>query len=98
MSADIYLVAFAFVLALVGLKRWRGNRLPLPPGPKGYPIVGNLFDMPSDHQWVKYYDWSKKYNSDIIYLNVLGSPIVVLNSYKAANDLLGVRSSLYSDR
>lgn len=37
-------------------------------------------------------------DSDIIYLNVLGSPIVVLNSYKAANDLLGVRSTLYSDR
>ncbi|KDQ25158.1 hypothetical protein PLEOSDRAFT_1057573 [Pleurotus ostreatus PC15] len=54
--------------------------------------------MPSEHQWVKYHEWSKKYNSDIIYLNVLGNPIVVLNSYKAANDLLGVRSTLYSDR
>lgn len=36
--------------------------------------------------------------SDIIYVNVLGSPIVVLNSYKAVNDLLSVRSLLYSDR
>ncbi|KAJ8690937.1 hypothetical protein PTI98_010555 [Pleurotus ostreatus] len=98
MSTDIYLIAFALLLALAGLKRWRSNRLPLPPGPRGYPIIGNLLDMPSEHQWVKYHEWSKKYNSDIIYLNVLGSPIVVLNSYKAANDLLGVRSALYSDR
>ena len=37
-------------------------------------------------------------DSDIIYLNVLGSPIVVLNSYEAANDLLSRRSSIYSDR
>ncbi|KAF9495887.1 cytochrome P450 [Pleurotus eryngii] len=98
MSTDIYLIAFALALALAGLKRWRSNGLPLPPGPRGYPIIGNLLDMPSEHQWVKYHEWSKKYNSDVIYLNVLGSPIVVLNSYKAANDLLGVRSTLYSDR
>ncbi len=37
-------------------------------------------------------------DSDIIYLNVIGSPIIVLNSYKAANDLLSVCSLLYSDR
>lgn len=62
MSTDIYLIAFAIVLALAGLKRWRSNRLPLPPGPRGYPIIGNLLDMPSEHQWVKYHEWSKKYS------------------------------------
>ncbi|KAL4260095.1 cytochrome P450 monooxygenase, partial [Pleurotus pulmonarius] len=96
--SDILSVSFALVLALIGLKRWSRDRLPFPPGPSGYPIVGNLFDIPSELQCEKYFEWSKKYNSDIIYLNVLGSPIVVLNSYKAVNDLLSARSSLYSDR
>ncbi|KAG9218442.1 hypothetical protein CCMSSC00406_0007957 [Pleurotus cornucopiae] len=98
MLSDYHLISFALVLALVGLKRWRRTRLPFPPGPSGYPIIGNLFDMPSELQWAKYLEWSKRYNSDAIYLDVIGSPIIVLNSYKAANDLLSVRSLLYSDR
>ncbi|KAF9488920.1 cytochrome P450 [Pleurotus eryngii] len=97
MWLDIYIVACSALLSLAGWYRWRRARLPLPPGPKGYPIVGNLFDIPSHSQWVKYLEWSKAYDSDIIYVNVLGSPIVVLNSYKAVNDLLSVRSLLYSD-
>ncbi|KAL4261036.1 cytochrome P450 family protein [Pleurotus pulmonarius] len=97
MLSDYYLIFLALLFALVGLQRWRKTRFPLPPGPSGYPIVGNLFDMPSEHHWVKYLHWSKEYKSDIIYLRVLGRPIIVLNSYKAANDLLDARSSLYSD-
>lgn len=98
MLADIYLITLALLSSFTCWYRWCRRRLPLPPGPKGYPIVGNLFDMPHDLQWEKYFDWSKKYNSDIIYLSVFGAPIVVLNSYEAANDLLSGRSLLYSDR
>lgn len=35
---------------------------------------------------------------DVVYLSVLGRPIIVLNSQKAAADLLGRRASNYSDR
>ena len=35
---------------------------------------------------------------DVFYMKVLGSPIVVLNSEKAARDLLEKRSSIYNDR
>ena len=37
------------------------NGLPLPPGPKGYPLIGNLFDMPVDKSWVVYDEWRKTY-------------------------------------
>jgi hypothetical protein len=37
------------------------NGLPLPPGPKGYPLIGNLFDMPVYKPWVVYDEWRKTY-------------------------------------
>ena len=37
------------------------KRLPLPPGPKGYPIIGNLLDMPKVMPWKAFGEWAKKY-------------------------------------
>ncbi|KAJ7483530.1 cytochrome P450 [Mycena latifolia] len=80
--------------------RWKRNRsrLPLPPGPKKLPLVGNLFDMPTERQWEAYHSWSKEFNSDIIHLDVAGTSIVVLSTMEAVRDLFDKRSSLYSDR
>ncbi|KAJ7230253.1 cytochrome P450 [Mycena pura] len=80
--------------------RWKRNRtrLPLPPGPKKLPLVGNLFDMPPDRQWESYHRWSQEFDSDIIHLDVAGTSIVVLSSMEAARELFERRSSLYSDR
>lgn len=36
--------------------------------------------------------------SDIIFLRVLGKPILIINSLLAATDLLGKRGAIYSDR
>ncbi|KAF7368440.1 Cytochrome P450 [Mycena venus] len=35
--------------------------LPLPPGPKKLPIVGNLFDVPADRPWEAYQQWNKDF-------------------------------------
>jgi len=32
----------------------------LPPGPRGYPIIGNLLELRSE-QWLKFTEWRKKY-------------------------------------
>ncbi|KDR79209.1 hypothetical protein GALMADRAFT_137092 [Galerina marginata CBS 339.88] len=73
------------------------NGLPLPPGPKGLPFIGNLFDMPIDKPWLVYDEWFKVYG-DMVYFEVLGQPFLVLGSLRRTNDLFEKRSSTYSDR
>ena len=68
-------VLFFSVMLLRQLKNGRDsnpNGLLLPPGPKGYPLIGNLFDMPADKPWVVYDEWRKTYGkTSIINLNSL---------------------------
>ena len=60
--------------------------LPLPPGPKGYPLIGNFFEAPIITPWLVYEKWCKTYGEHfkIIwlfrpkYLNILGD-IVYFN-------------------
>jgi hypothetical protein len=58
------LVAFVsiyFLLVIQDRRRRRG--LPYPPGPRSWPIVGNLLDVPSRRPWVAYVEMSKKYGA-----------------------------------
>ncbi|KAJ7800174.1 cytochrome P450 [Mycena olivaceomarginata] len=74
------------------------SRLPLPPGPKTLPLVGNLFNMPVSEEWKTYRIWSAEFDSDIIHLNVAGKSIIILSSIEATSHLMVQRSSIYSDR
>ncbi|CAL1710835.1 unnamed protein product [Somion occarium] len=85
---------FAFFL---WLRRSVKGRLPLPPGPKGYPFIGNMLDMPTVTPWKVFQEWCKVYG-DVIYLDLPGRPTIVLGSVKVAVELLEKRSSIYSDR
>jgi len=44
-SPWVVLLAIAASLLLVH-RKLRNDRLPYPPGPKGYPVIGNVFDIP----------------------------------------------------
>ncbi|KAJ6503785.1 cytochrome P450 [Mycena sanguinolenta] len=92
-------IPVALGLVLYGLYL-RGNhsRLPLPPGPKKRPLVGNVWDIPPTRPWETYMAWSKDYNTDILHLDLAGTSLIVLTSSKAAEDLLDKRSAIYSDR
>ncbi|KAJ7300689.1 cytochrome P450 [Mycena albidolilacea] len=97
-SPSTVLCILILAASLYALVSRTSRRLPLPPGPPQLPLFGNVFDVPSTSQWKTYAQWSKKYNSDIIYLNLAGTSVIVLSSLEATDDLLEKRSSIYSDR
>ncbi|KAJ7222133.1 cytochrome P450 [Mycena pura] len=75
------------------------HKLPLPPGPQPRVIVGNLQDLPTGgREWDGYAALAQRFKSDIIYLRVLGTSILSLNSYHVANELLNQRGAVWSDR
>ena len=41
-------VLLAVVVSFLVYTRRRTSALPYPPGPKGYPLIGNAFDIPRD--------------------------------------------------
>ncbi|KAL1881853.1 hypothetical protein Daus18300_000906 [Diaporthe australafricana] len=88
---------FNHLLALLTTNSPKSRPLPLPPGPPGLPVIGNVHQNPKSHAWLQWHQWSKQYGP-IIYLNMLGQPIIVLHSAKAAQDLFARRGAIYSDR
>ncbi|KAJ7189269.1 cytochrome P450 [Mycena filopes] len=95
-SGYLYLCLSTVALALIIGFRAAHPRLPLPPGPRKLPLLGNLLDFRFD--WNVFAELSQKYGSDILHFNLAGKSLVVLSSWTAADDLLERRSSIYSDR
>ncbi|KAI0354238.1 CyP450 monooxygenase [Trametes cingulata] len=96
--ADPTLELVAVLLALVVLRviqSW--SRRPLPPGPRGLPLVGNAYDIPQKKSWLVYRDLAAQYG-DVVALHAFGQTLVIVSSVKAAVDLLEKRSAIYSDR
>jgi hypothetical protein len=73
------------------------NNTPVPPGPKRYPIIGSLLSFPQGRWYETFTHWQKKYG-DIIYMNILGTPMLVVNSLDTARDLMEKRGHIYSGR
>ena len=78
---------------------FRKRRLPLPPGPKGLLIIGNVADLPPKEglewqHWFKHKDLYGPLSS----VTVFGQTIILLHDLKAAVELLDNRGARYSSR
>ncbi|PBK95956.1 cytochrome P450 [Armillaria gallica] len=69
----------------------------LPPGPRGLPFIGNVFDMPADKPWLTFERWGETYG-DVCSVTVFGKTFIILNSFETAVDLLDKRGSVNSGR
>jgi cytochrome P450 len=76
----------AFCLVQI-LQRRRSNSLPLPPGPSGWPLLGNLLEHPLERAWETYAKWAEQYGS-IFSLSILGQRLVIVNDVETAIGVL----------
>ncbi|KAF9783497.1 cytochrome P450 [Thelephora terrestris] len=80
-------------------KKRSKNTLSYPPGPKAYPLIGNLLDFPlSVPFWEGLASLSKQYETDVLRLKLPGMEMVVLNTSETISELLDQRSAIYSDK
>ncbi|KAI0938473.1 hypothetical protein AcV5_000150 [Taiwanofungus camphoratus] len=94
-ALDVVVVVLSVVVLIRVSKRRRSGSLP--PGPKGWPLIGNVLDMPASHEWRTFAQWGERWG-DIVSVTLLGQPMVILNSPKLAVEMLERKSSIYSDR
>ncbi|TFY60461.1 hypothetical protein EVG20_g7406 [Dentipellis fragilis] len=93
---DFVVAVICLFLAFVvrgSVQRRRGY----PPGPLGWPIIGNALQLPSRKHWLKFDEWSKKYG-DVFQFSSLGEKTIVLGSAAAVSELFDTRGEAYSDR
>ncbi|KAF1954731.1 O-methylsterigmatocystin oxidoreductase [Byssothecium circinans] len=89
------------VLILYAISRYLQlkNARPLPPGPKGVPLLGNVNDMPKPgmlecHHWLQHKDLYGPISS----VTVLGQTFVIVNDPSIAFELMKDRSAIHSSR
>ncbi|KAL1941769.1 hypothetical protein VTO73DRAFT_6769 [Trametes versicolor] len=94
---SLWVVLLPAVLVICAVHYWKSPRSRLPPGPRPLPFIGNVLDMPKRYAGTDFGALTNKYG-DMVYMNVLGQPMLILGSHDIALDLLEKRSALYSDR
>jgi len=90
-------VAFLLVTLVIGRRSHENRSQSLPPGPPPKPFIGNYLDVPKKEVWKKFSQWKELYGN-LVYVNILGNKILVLNDMESMRELLEKRSQKYSDR
>ncbi|XP_077997866.1 cytochrome P450 2J6-like [Glandiceps talaboti] len=97
---DLRTILLAGIIFLVTY--WLFNRLTtkrrnLPPGPRGLPLLGNVFSMANATPFCNFRDMAAKYG-DVFMLRIGSQLFVVLNSYDTIRKALVDRADDFVDR
>nr|GAT46949.1 cytochrome P450 [Mycena chlorophos] len=69
----------------------------LPPGPWPKPLIGNLLDISFHDPWATFEHWKACFGN-VVYVEILGNKLVLLNSLQAVTDLFEKQGVIYSHR
>ncbi|KAH9162719.1 cytochrome P450 [Lactarius sanguifluus] len=100
MSLTVQAINVALAVVALWLLKKVTEKKPLGrpiPGPKGWPIIGNLLDVPTELEYQVFSRWQKKYG-DLIQMTILGQPTIIINSPQLAVNMLNKKSAIYSSR
>jgi Cytochrome P450 len=67
------------------------------PGPKNYPLVGRVHDLPVEYMWLKFKEWADTYGP-IYYTSMFGSEFIIISDEAIAEEMLVKRAKYNSDR
>ncbi|KAF8841667.1 cytochrome P450 [Paxillus ammoniavirescens] len=93
--------SWALCVGLLVVVYWLNTRTrgPLPPGPRGIPILGSLTLIPKATRNLLTTATSlRKQYGDLVSVTIVGYTLVIVGSAKAAEDLFEKRNSNYSGR
>jgi len=58
-------VALVVLLSYFVYRKFVGQAAPLPPGPKPWPLLGNITDLRPNELWLLASDWAKRYGRSL---------------------------------
>jgi hypothetical protein len=95
----LILAAVAFLFCFQIWRKLQEKNNNLPPGPRGFPVIGNVSDLPPSNapeyqHWLKFKDAYGPISS----VSVLGQPMILLHDRNAIHDLLAKSSKITSSR
>jgi len=88
---------YSAVQQVLSWKKKNLNPLAKFPGPKLFPVVGRVHDLPRFSMWLKFKEWADIYGP-IYQTKMLNQDFIIVSDEKIAEELLVKRGHIYSGR
>lgn len=95
-AGALILVGFV-VVSLLNRKKDKAAHDHELPGPKLFPVIGRIHDLPVNYMWLKFKEWADEYGP-IYRTEMLGAKFIIISDESIAEDLLVRRAKINSDR
>lgn len=105
MHVITYVAAAAFFAGFMLFSAYEARRLAKSkrvkglsfPGPRQFPFIGRVHDLPVQYMWLKFKEWADIYGP-IYYTSMFGAEFIIISDESIAEELLVKKAKYNSDR